>query len=126
MNANSVDALGLPRMLATNLRKAGIRTTERLTALNADEVLGLFGVAEASLRRIETALDMRGLVLSDHATMVVARSGRREKKERPLTSAAVNGWLASVALLREQIDEAEAEADLLRRVVTNHERQANG
>ena len=111
MNANSVDALGLPRMLATNLRKAGIRTTERLTALNADEVLGLFGVAEASLRRIETALDVRGLVLSDHPTMVVARSGRREKKERPLTSAAVNGWLASVALLREQIDEAEAEAD---------------
>ena len=126
MSANSMDALGLPRMLATNLRKAGIRTTEHLTALNADEVLGLFGVAEASLRQIETALDVRGLVLSDHATMVVARSGRREKKEQPLTSAAVNGWLASVALLREQADEAEAEADLLRRAATNYERQANG
>ena len=113
-----LDLLGIPRLVVTNLRKAGITTTEGLTALNAEEVLGLFGVAQTSLTRIEAALEKRGLALSNHATKIVAPSGRIV--ERPLSSAVVKGYVASVALLRKQADEAQAEADLLRKVAANY------
>ena len=115
-----LDLLGIPRLVVTNLRKAGITTTEGLTALNAEEVLGLFGVAQTSLTRIEAALENRGLALSNHATMIVSNSGRLVEKERPLSSAVVKGYVASVALLRKQADEAQAEADLLRKVAANY------
>ena len=116
-----LDLLGIPRLAVTHLRKAGITTTERLTALNDDEILGLFGVAETSLTRIEAALEKRGLALSDHVTKIVAPSGRIV--EKPLSSAVVKGYLASVALLRKQADEAQAEADFLRKLAATTEKR---
>ena len=118
---NRVALLGLPRMLETNLRKERISTLQRRTARNADEGLGLFGVAETSLTRIEAAREKRCLALSDHVTKIVAPSGRIV--EKPLSSAVVKGYLASVALLSKQADEAQAEADFLRKLAARTEKR---
>jgi len=121
-----INFLMLPQLLKTTLIKNGVSTVEHLTAHNRGDLLGLMGIGELSVKRIEAALMRRGLILganrkeywSDHGTMFEDKPGRSAKKEVVLTSTAVEGYLAW--MLRKKANEQQAKAELFRAIAQTY------
>ena len=89
-----INALQLPALLRTNLRKNGVITVEQLTEHSQADLLVMRGLAELSVERIESALRSRGLALSSRSRYPAAAARR---PYIPLTSAAVQKYLSSQA-----------------------------
>ena len=95
-----INALQLPQLLRTNLRKNGVITVEQLTEHSQADLLVMHGLAELSVERIELALHSRGLALSARSRYPEAA---RERPYIALTSAAVEKFLRSEASYASQI-----------------------